>query len=71
MDTTSSALVRILQLLAEHPDVQVRLRSEIRAAKKEHGVLSYDELEAMQYLDAVCRETLRMFVVLLHNFYGF
>ncbi|KAL1723975.1 cytochrome P450 [Schizophyllum commune] len=62
MDTTSTALVRILQLLAEHPDVQERLRAEIRAAKKEHSVLSYDELEAMQYLDAVCRETLRMFV---------
>ncbi|KAL1680371.1 cytochrome P450 [Schizophyllum commune] len=62
MDTTSTALVRILQLLAEHPDIQEHLRAEIRAAKKEHSVLSYDELEAMQYLDAVCRETLRMFV---------
>ncbi|KAL1670105.1 cytochrome P450 [Schizophyllum commune] len=61
MDTTSTALVRILQLLAEHPDVQQRLRAEIRAAKQEHSVLTYDELEAMQYLDAVCRETLRMY----------
>ncbi|KAL1742477.1 cytochrome P450 [Schizophyllum fasciatum] len=62
MDTTSSALVRVLQLLAEHPDVQERLRAEIRSAKKEYGTLSYDELESLQYLDAVCRETLRMSV---------
>uniref|UniRef100_D8Q919 Cytochrome P450 n=1 Tax=Schizophyllum commune (strain H4-8 / FGSC 9210) TaxID=578458 RepID=D8Q919_SCHCM len=62
MDTTSSALVRIMQLLAEHPEVQERLRDEIRAVKKEHPTLTYDDPEAMQYLDAVCRETLRMFV---------
>ncbi|KAL1739164.1 cytochrome P450, partial [Schizophyllum fasciatum] len=61
MDTTSSALSRILCLLAEHTDVQDRLREEIRAAKEAHGVLSYDNLEAMALLDAVCRETLRLY----------
>ncbi|KAL1739497.1 cytochrome P450, partial [Schizophyllum fasciatum] len=61
MDTTSTALSRILYLLAEHPEVQDRLREEIRAAKEAHGVLTYDNLEAMTYLDAVCRETLRLY----------
>ncbi|KAI5892471.1 cytochrome P450 [Schizophyllum commune H4-8] len=62
MDTTSSALVRILHLLSTHTDVQDRIRAEIRAAKREHGsVLAYDQLEALPYLDAVCRETLRLY----------
>ncbi|KAL1712903.1 cytochrome P450 [Schizophyllum commune] len=62
MDTTSSALVRILHLLSTHTDVQDRIRAEIRAAKQECGnVLTYDQLEALPYLDAVCRETLRLY----------
>ncbi|KAI4520759.1 cytochrome P450 [Schizophyllum commune Loenen D] len=61
MDTTSSALARIMYMLATNQDVQDLLRAEIRAAKAQYGTLSYDELEAMSYLDAVCRETLRMF----------
>ena len=48
MDTTSSALVRILHLVATHTDVQDRIRAEIRAAKQEHGkALTYDQLEAL------------------------
>ncbi|KAI5889790.1 cytochrome P450 [Schizophyllum commune H4-8] len=62
MDTTSSALSRTLSLLVQHTDVQERLRAEIRAAKKDHDVLSYDQLDSLPYLDAVCRETLRLSV---------
>ncbi|KAI4518750.1 cytochrome P450 [Schizophyllum commune Loenen D] len=60
VDTTSSALSRTSHLLATHPEVQDRLRAEISAAMEEHGKLSYNELEALPYLDAVCRETLRL-----------
>ncbi|KAI5895540.1 cytochrome P450 [Schizophyllum commune H4-8] len=60
-DTTSSALSRILYLLAKHPDVQDRLRQEIRAAKETYGVLTYDELESLPLLDAILRETLRLY----------
>lgn len=62
MDTTSSALSRTLSLLVQHSDVQERLRAEIRAAKKDLDVLSYDQLDSLPYLDAVCRETLRLCV---------
>ncbi|KAF8181261.1 cytochrome P450 [Pholiota molesta] len=62
MDTTSSALSRILFLLAHHQDVQDKLRQEIREARKEHGEnLMYDQLVALPYLDAICRETLRLY----------
>ncbi|KXN82787.1 Cytochrome P450 3A6 [Leucoagaricus sp. SymC.cos] len=60
MDTTSSALSRIFQLLATHPDAQQRLREEIREAQM-NGQLNYDQLVTLPYLDAVCRETLRVF----------
>jgi cytochrome P450 len=61
MDTTSSAIARILHLLAIHQDVQKRLREEIREAQK-LGQMDYDKLVSLPYLDAVCRETLRVYV---------
>ena len=60
MDTTSSALSRILWILAQRQDVQEKLRLEIREARKDHADLTYDELTNLPYLDAVCRETLRL-----------
>lgn len=65
MDTTSSALARILYLLAQHQPVQDRLRNEIRQARalkdEEQGEFGYDDLERLVYLDAVCRETMRLY----------
>lgn len=62
MDTTSNALARILDLLAKHQDVQDALRAEILEAMREHGPeLPYDVLTELPYLDAVCRETLRLY----------
>jgi cytochrome P450 len=60
MDTTSSALSRILWILAQRQDVQDKLRLEIREARKDQGDLTYDELTKLPNLDAVCRETLRL-----------
>ncbi|KIM41638.1 hypothetical protein M413DRAFT_152589 [Hebeloma cylindrosporum] len=59
-DTTSGALARILWLLSVHQDVQNKLRQEITTARKS-GDLGYDELVALPYLEAVCRETLRVY----------
>ncbi|KAA1478305.1 cytochrome P450 [Dentipellis sp. KUC8613] len=61
MDTTSSALSRIVYLLAEHQDVQDRLREELVKAQEACGALDYDDLHDLPYLDAVCRETLRLY----------
>ena len=60
MDTTSGALARILHLLAQHSDVQEKLRQEIIAACDEDGNIDYDTLVALPYLEAVCRESLRV-----------
>ena len=60
-DTTSAALSRILHMLAIHKEAQERLRHEITEARiLAKGDISYDELHALPFLDAVCRETLRL-----------
>ncbi|KAF8633081.1 hypothetical protein AX15_001529 [Amanita polypyramis BW_CC] len=61
VDTTTTALSRILQLLALHPEVQDKLRQELREARQKHGDLSYDELTSLPYMDAISRETLRLY----------
>ncbi|EIW54990.1 cytochrome P450 [Trametes versicolor FP-101664 SS1] len=62
MDSTSNALSLTLWRLAQHPERQDALRKEILEAKEAHGGgdIGYDELVALPYLDAVCRETLRV-----------
>jgi len=62
-DTTSGALSRIFHLLALHKDVQTRLREEILEARKQNGGedLGYDTLVSLPYMDAICRETLRLY----------
>ncbi|KAH9841449.1 cytochrome P450 [Rhodofomes roseus] len=60
MDTTSNALSRILYLLAQHPEVQEKLRQELLSAGAADGI-PYDELNRLPFLDSVCRETLRVY----------
>ncbi|KAI0676047.1 cytochrome P450 [Trametes maxima] len=61
VDTTSNALSRILHLLALYPEVQTQLRAELTEAHENYGeAIPYDDLMQLPYLDAVCRETLRL-----------
>ena len=61
MDTTSNALSRILHQLSIHPDAQKTLRAElVEATNGGTTDLDYDTLMKLPYLDAVCRETLRL-----------
>ena len=64
MDTTANSLARVLQLLSEHPEVQETLRKEIMDATDDAGssTVDYDTLMALPYMDAVCRETFRVYV---------
>ncbi|KAL1947205.1 hypothetical protein VTO73DRAFT_14166 [Trametes versicolor] len=70
MDTTSNALARILSLLAEHQDVQQKLREEIVHARDGGSGrlrdLTYDEVMDLPYMDAICRETLRRYSPVTH-----
>jgi cytochrome P450 len=59
-DTTSSALSWILHLLSLHPDVQDKLRKELKEANEDNEELTHDQLVSLPFLEAVCRETLRL-----------
>ena len=60
-DTTSTALTQIVQLLSEKQEVQDKVRAEIVQAQEEHGEdIPYDTLVNLPYLDALCREALRL-----------
>ncbi|KAJ3513699.1 hypothetical protein NMY22_g14961 [Coprinellus aureogranulatus] len=61
MDTTSSALSRILHLMCLYPEAQEKLRREITDAQDSRGQLNYDDLVSLPYLDAICRETMRLY----------
>ncbi|KAH9066038.1 cytochrome P450 [Lactarius deliciosus] len=60
-DTTSSALSRILHVLSLHPDAQDKLRKELKEAHEDNEELTHDELVSLPFLEAVCRETLRLY----------
>jgi cytochrome P450 len=77
LETTTVAVARALYMLAKHPHIQEQLRTEIRGAmavyevpdidhsqtKDESGSarLSYDVLMNLPLLNAVVRETLRLY----------
>lgn len=60
-DTTSNAMTTMMDLLARNTAIQDRLRAEIVEAQAQYGSeIPYDELVALPYMDAICRETLRL-----------
>ncbi|KAK2590085.1 hypothetical protein QQS21_012238 [Conoideocrella luteorostrata] len=63
-DTTASALTWATYLLSCHPDVQTRLRNEVREnlppLDADTDIMSGD-IDKLPYLNAVCNEVLRVF----------
>ena len=67
-ETTSNTLGRILHQLALYPDMQNRLRAELREARESSGQgFEYDRLMGLPYLDAICKETLRLCATFISN----
>ncbi|CAA7269679.1 unnamed protein product [Cyclocybe aegerita] len=66
-DTTSSCLSRILHQISKHQEVQDCICEELRNASlegsntDEYGRLTYDALSNLPWLDAVLKETLRLY----------
>ncbi|KAI0716355.1 cytochrome P450 [Earliella scabrosa] len=63
--TTSTALTRAIEVLAHKPDAQARLRQELLDATAGTGRtladFDYDAYTSLPYLEAVVRETIRMY----------
>ncbi|KIY48883.1 cytochrome P450 [Fistulina hepatica ATCC 64428] len=58
-ETTSTAVTWSLFALGQAPEIQARLRAEVRAMTTARPTM--EELNALPYLDRVVRETLRMY----------
>ncbi|GLB43769.1 putative cytochrome P450 [Lyophyllum shimeji] len=62
LDPTISALSATIHMLAKNPSAQDQLRNEINGASgNRDDEIPYDVLVDLPFLDAVCRETLRLF----------
>ncbi|KII85490.1 hypothetical protein PLICRDRAFT_56724 [Plicaturopsis crispa FD-325 SS-3] len=64
-ETTSAAVTWALYQLTQSPDVQARLRAELRAVPTE--LPDMDELNALPYLDNVVREVMRVQAPVVHS----
>lgn len=64
-ETTSQTMSFALYELAKHPEIQTRLREEIRRVLENgNGNISNDSINEMEYLSMVLNETLRLYPVL-------
>ena len=52
-ETTAGSLNFTLLELAKHPEVQRKLRDEVRSFA---GEMNYDDIQKLEYLDAVVKE---------------
>jgi cytochrome P450 len=57
-DTTSSALSWFIHLMSKHPEVQQKVKAELRDSNDDQQ-LSLDRLDSLIYLDCVIKEVLR------------
>lgn len=58
LNISSGALARVLHLLSTHPEIQDRLRAELNSTSSVEG---HNEIQSLKYLDAICREVLRLY----------
>lgn len=64
-ETSSTTMSFALYELAQHEDIQERVRAEIaEALEKQNGDFTYECMKDMVYLDQVISETLRLYTVL-------
>jgi cytochrome P450 len=58
-DTTASLIASLLYELSKHPDVQTRLRAEVKERLGDDMRLSFEDVKHLKLLRAVINETLR------------
>lgn len=64
-DSVSTCMCFLAYEIAVNPDIQSKLRQEVDdVLKKTNGKLTYETINDMKYLDAVVKETLRLYPLL-------
>ncbi|KAK8788415.1 hypothetical protein V5799_021807, partial [Amblyomma americanum] len=61
IDAVASPLAFTSYLLAEHPEIQEKVRAEIQAVLKKDGELTYENIMELTYLGQVLSESLRLY----------
>ncbi|KAK7685185.1 hypothetical protein QCA50_011548 [Cerrena zonata] len=60
-DTTSNSLTMLLDIMTQRSEFQDKLRAELVEAQAQYGTdIPFDQLMNLPYMDALCRETLRL-----------
>ncbi|EFA12854.2 cytochrome P450 6j1 [Tribolium castaneum] len=62
-ETTSSTMGFALYEFARNPDIQDKIRNEIKDISDKYGDIKYDSLKEMEYLDMCVKEVLRKYPV--------
>jgi cytochrome P450 family 6 len=65
-ETTSSTMAFALHELAQHPDIQNKLRQEIDLISEKHDGINYDSLKEMEYLDMCVKGKVLYFFFIDH-----
>jgi cytochrome P450 family 4 len=60
-DTTSSAMTFTLLLLAHHPEAQEGIFQEIHEVTNERDEITMDDLNKMNYMERVLKESMRLY----------
>ncbi|CAH2037138.1 unnamed protein product, partial [Iphiclides podalirius] len=58
-ETSATALIMCVHELTVNPKVQEKLYLEIKSFQEEHGIIAYENINELKYLDGVINETLR------------
>ncbi len=66
-ETTSCVLAFTIWALAQNPDIQSKLREEVRTIAGEPTYDDFVDPNLLPYLDAVCKEAMRMFLPSTRN----
>ena len=59
-DTTANTIAWMIYLLSRHPQALARAAEEVRAVISDPGNPTYDQLGALQYVEACAHETMRL-----------
>jgi len=59
-DTTANTLAWLLDLLWRHPEALQRAQDEVRGVVRDLGVLTIEQLQRLDWVEACCNETMRL-----------